>query len=52
MTSAIQRLQANEEDTIWRQNASAIRQLYQEEKKTLKEVKTIMENDRGFPVTP
>lgn len=52
MTSALQRLQAEEDDKIWRQNAPVIRQLYQEERKTLKEVKTIMENDREFPETP
>ncbi|KAI7781017.1 hypothetical protein LA080_015360 [Diaporthe eres] len=52
MTSALQRLQANEDDTIWRQNASLIRRLYQEERKTLKEVKAIMENEKAFPVTP
>lgn len=52
MTSALQRLQANQDDTIWQQNASVIRQLYQEERKTLREVKSIMENDKGFPVTP
>lgn len=50
--SALQRLQANEDDAIWRQNASTIRQLYQEERKTLKQVKAIMENEKGFPVTP
>lgn len=52
MASALERLQANEDDTIWRQNASMIRQLYQEEGKTLKKVKEVMENERGFPVTP
>lgn len=52
MASALERLQANEDDTIWRQNLSVIRHLYQEDRKTLKEVKAIMENERGFPVTP
>lgn len=50
--SALQRLHANQDDAIWRQNASVIRHLYQEERKTLKEVKEIMENEKGFPVTP
>jgi hypothetical protein len=51
MMSALERLNQND-DPIWRQNASVIRQLYQEDKKTLKEVKKIMENEKGFPVTP
>lgn len=50
--SALQRLPPNEDDLVWRQNESIIRQLYQEDKNTLKEVKEIMENDKGFPVTP
>ncbi|KAG8161335.1 hypothetical protein KVR01_009599 [Diaporthe batatas] len=41
-----------EDDAIWRRHESTIRQLYQEDRKTLKEVKEIMENERGFPVTP
>lgn len=50
--SALQRPHPSEDHLIWRQNESIIRQLYQEDKKTLKEVKAIMENDKGFPVTP
>ncbi|KAK2603113.1 hypothetical protein N8I77_009593 [Diaporthe amygdali] len=50
--SAIKRLRPSEDDDIWRQNASIIRQLYQEEKKTLKGVKKIMENKNGFPSKP
>lgn len=52
MSSALERRQANEDDAIWRQNASIIRQLYQDKRKTLKEVKTIMESEKGFPVMP
>lgn len=50
--SALERLHASEDHVVWRQNESIIRQLYQEDKETLKEVKAIMENDKGFPVTP
>jgi hypothetical protein len=52
MTSALERRQANENNILWRQNAFMIRQLYQDERKTLKEVKDIMETEKGFPVTP
>ncbi|KAG8162179.1 hypothetical protein KVR01_007944 [Diaporthe batatas] len=52
MLSAFERRQANEDNKLWRENAVAIRQLYQDKKKTLKEVKAIMENEQGFPVTP
>ncbi|KAI1330196.1 hypothetical protein F5Y16DRAFT_364300 [Xylariaceae sp. FL0255] len=38
--------------SIWEQNKGIFRRLYQDEKKTLKEVKTIMERDFGFPTTP
>ncbi|KAI1211093.1 uncharacterized protein F4807DRAFT_50092 [Annulohypoxylon truncatum] len=37
---------------IWEQNESTIRQLYETERKTLKEVKQIMESEHGFPITP
>lgn len=52
MLSAFERRQANEDNTLWRKNAAIIRQLYQDERKTLKEVKATMENEKGFPVTP
>ncbi|KAL1872705.1 hypothetical protein Daus18300_004251 [Diaporthe australafricana] len=42
----------NEDDEIWHQNAAIMRQLYQEERKTLKEVKAIMENEKASPTTP
>ncbi|KAI0889164.1 uncharacterized protein GGS22DRAFT_153316 [Annulohypoxylon maeteangense] len=37
---------------IWEQNESIIRQLYETERKTLKEVKQVMESEHGFPITP
>ncbi|KAI2602244.1 hypothetical protein GGR54DRAFT_532103 [Hypoxylon sp. NC1633] len=39
-------------DEIWEQNEPIIRQLYEGERKTLKQVKEIMEKEHGFPVIP
>lgn len=40
------------DENIWTRNASLIKRLYQGERKTLKQVKQILETDHGFPVTP
>ncbi|KAI1775132.1 ankyrin [Hypoxylon cercidicola] len=40
------------ESRIWEQNESTIRHLYQTERKTLKQVKEIMEIEHGFPIMP
>ncbi|KAI0161077.1 hypothetical protein GGR52DRAFT_576484 [Hypoxylon sp. FL1284] len=37
---------------IWEQNESTIRHLYETKRKTLKQVKEIMETDHGFPDQP
>jgi hypothetical protein len=37
---------------LWRENETTLRQLYLKERRTLKDVKRIMENERGFPMTP
>lgn len=37
---------------LWSQHAPMIRQLYEVEKKTLKEVKHILETEHNFPNTP
>ncbi|TRX91252.1 hypothetical protein FHL15_007857 [Xylaria flabelliformis] len=39
-------------EEIWEQHKATLRQLYQSQRKKLREVKTIMERDHGFPVTP
>ncbi|KAI1386614.1 uncharacterized protein F4822DRAFT_444955 [Hypoxylon trugodes] len=39
-------------DDRWKQNEAIIRQLYEAKRKTLKEVKQIMEDEYGFPVIP
>lgn len=38
-------------DDVWHQNQAQIRDLYQNKRKTLKEVKHLMEA-KGFPVKP
>ncbi|KAH8156665.1 hypothetical protein CIB48_g11581 [Xylaria polymorpha] len=40
------------QDDIWRQNEKAFRRLYLNERKTLKNVKKVMENEYNFPTTP
>ncbi|KUI55035.1 Ankyrin repeat and KH domain-containing protein 1 [Cytospora mali] len=42
---------SDEADDIWRQNEAEIRELYQEKRETLKDVKRIMEA-KGFPKKP
>jgi Clr5 domain len=37
---------------IWTSFAPLIKKLYQEERRTLKEVKTILEGEHAFPKTP
>ncbi|KAI1103937.1 hypothetical protein F4804DRAFT_352514 [Jackrogersella minutella] len=37
---------------IWKKNEFIIRKLYESERRTLKEVKQIMEKEHGFPVLP
>ncbi|OAL23187.1 hypothetical protein AYO20_11055 [Fonsecaea nubica] len=41
-----------EDDSMWVLNKHHFRQLYQTERKTLKDVKQIMETEYGFPITP
>ncbi|KAI1752977.1 hypothetical protein F4782DRAFT_108458 [Xylaria castorea] len=42
-----------QDDTgIWKQNETALRRLYLRERKTLKDVKRVMESEHGFPTTP
>ena len=41
----------NGED-VWVRYAPLIKSLYQEERKTLSQVKAILENEHGFPKTP
>lgn len=41
----------DEPDDIWRQHQAEIRELYQEERRTLEDVKSTME-ERGFPEYP
>jgi hypothetical protein len=36
----------------WVTHASLIKKLYQDERRTLKEVKAILETDHGFPRRP
>lgn len=42
----------DDSDDIWVRYAPLIKKLYQEERKTLSEVKVTLENDHGFPRTP
>ncbi|KAI0859171.1 hypothetical protein F4860DRAFT_484118 [Xylaria cubensis] len=51
MPTLTQPLGAGRED-VWEQHKSALQQLYQAQRKTLREVKAIMERDHGFPSTP
>jgi hypothetical protein len=39
-------------DSIWTQHEAVIRHLYQIERKTLKQVKEILESQYGFPKKP
>ncbi|KAI0423021.1 hypothetical protein F5X98DRAFT_369038 [Xylaria grammica] len=39
-------------DSVWAENAILIRQLYISERKTLKQVKEILESQHGFPTFP
>ncbi|XXG98306.1 hypothetical protein Hte_004629 [Hypoxylon texense] len=48
----IRRSTGHHENHIWEQNESTIRYLYQTERKTLKQVKEIMEAEHGFPTMP
>ncbi|KAI1333039.1 hypothetical protein F5Y16DRAFT_354651 [Xylariaceae sp. FL0255] len=38
--------------SLWQRNRTILQRLYQAERKTLKELKVIMENEYGFPTTP
>ncbi|KAI8953416.1 hypothetical protein F4801DRAFT_537545 [Xylaria longipes] len=51
MSSSNLRLPAAEVD-VWTQNAALIRQLYISERKTLKQVKEVLESQHGFPTFP
>ncbi|KAL7627774.1 hypothetical protein AAE478_001969 [Parahypoxylon ruwenzoriense] len=48
----IKRVLPDQGGDMWERSKSTIRQLYENERKTLREVKTIMEAQYGFPVTP
>ncbi|KAI0554311.1 hypothetical protein F4679DRAFT_597388 [Xylaria curta] len=51
MSTLTQPLEVGRED-IWEQHKPTLHQLYQTQRKTLSEVKTLMERDHGFPATP
>ncbi|KAI0486687.1 hypothetical protein F4859DRAFT_510474 [Xylaria cf. heliscus] len=40
------------QDDVWKQNETTFRRLYLKERKTLKDVKKIMESEHNFPSTP
>ena len=42
----------SDDQDVWVQHAPVIKKLYQDDGKTLKEVKSIMEGQYGFPRTP
>lgn len=50
--SASRAPRSSDGDNLWRQNERLIRGLYQDERKTLKEVKHTMETVHGFPKRP
>ncbi|KAI1159728.1 hypothetical protein F5B18DRAFT_635441 [Nemania serpens] len=39
-------------DDVWGKNKTTLRRLYLEDRKSLKDVKRIMESEHGFPITP
>ncbi|KAF2967840.1 hypothetical protein GQX73_g5727 [Xylaria multiplex] len=40
------------QDDVWKENEAVLRRLYLKERKTLKDVKIVMESEHGFPTTP
>lgn len=49
---SIKRPFSDPEGRIWEQNESIIRHLYETERRTLKDVKQIMETEHEFPIIP
>jgi 2-phosphoglycerate kinase len=40
------------QDDVWKRNESTLRRLYLQERRTLQDVKYMMESEYGFPVIP